>query len=82
MNCPHCNRELSESEVLSLYGSLMGHRAKGATSERKRRTSAENGKKGGRPKGAKSRIVSAPAVKAEDWNRAMIKEMGAKEEEK
>lgn len=50
MKCPRCNQPLSEGEVLSLYGSLMGHRAKGRTSDRKRRTSRENGAKGGRPK--------------------------------
>jgi len=53
MNCPHCKTELSESEVLSLYGSLMGHRAEGHTSKAKACASRLNGKKGGRPKKGK-----------------------------
>ena len=47
INCPHCNAELTPTEVARLLGSIR--------SEKKSKTSAENGKLGGRPKGSKNK---------------------------
>lgn len=48
--CPACGNELTEKEVKDLWGLMLSRSLKGRVSEKKKRTSAENGKKGGRPK--------------------------------
>ena len=45
MKCPHCEQEINPEQIASLLGSL----GKGKTSDAKKKSSAENGKKGGRP---------------------------------
>ena len=45
--CPHCGKILTDAEVRSIHSQMIGSRPKP--------TSAENGKKGGRPKGAKNK---------------------------
>ncbi|MFA7628602.1 MAG: hypothetical protein WCY37_04345 [Candidatus Dojkabacteria bacterium] len=42
MKCPHCNHELTPTEVASLLGAIK--------TEKKAKAARENGKKGGRPK--------------------------------
>lgn len=49
-NCPRCRQPLTDSEVIALYSSWRGSRPKPHNS-----ASAENGKKGGRPKGSKNK---------------------------
>ena len=44
--CPHCGAEIDGGVVAQWYSSEMGR----STSERKARASAENGRKGGRPR--------------------------------
>jgi hypothetical protein len=46
MICPHCKKELKEGEVIALFSAWRGSK----TSQKKRKSSAENGKKGGRPR--------------------------------
>jgi len=46
MTCPHCNQELSREEIARLFSQI--------SSDAKRKASAENGKKGGRPKKVKN----------------------------
>lgn len=46
MTCPHCGKELSPEEIRALWASYNGSKK----TEAKRRASAENGKKGGRPR--------------------------------
>jgi len=49
MNCPHCNHELTEAEILSLNASLMAKRSHAKPpSEARIRAARENGRKGGR----------------------------------
>lgn len=45
--CPHCGKILTDAEVRSIHSQMIGSRPKP--------TSVENGKKGGRPKGAKNK---------------------------
>lgn len=45
--CPHCGKILTDAEVRSIHSQMIGSRPKP--------TSAENGKKGGRPKGSKNK---------------------------
>lgn len=51
IKCPHCGKdiELSAADIAA----LLGQRGGSQTSERKSKSSAANGKKGGRPKKAK-----------------------------
>lgn len=49
MICPHCGEKFSSEEVENIRAQLMAEQGK-KTSDAKKRTSAENGKKGGRPK--------------------------------
>jgi hypothetical protein len=51
MTCPHCGQQLSPEEIRALWGAYNGSK----TSEAKRRAAAENGKKGGRPRGSEER---------------------------
>lgn len=51
IKCPHCGNELSYEEVKKI--SLLFYVSK--TSEKKKKSSAKNGKLGGRPKGAKNK---------------------------
>jgi hypothetical protein len=46
MICPHCKKDLTESEIIALFSAWRGSQK----SEKKSKSSAENGKKGGRPK--------------------------------
>jgi len=50
--CPHCQKGIEAAEIVAAAASLMGKKGvkKGITSEKKAKSSAENGKKGGRPK--------------------------------
>ena len=54
MKCPHCNKDISESEIAShigrINGRIGGKASKGKTSEKKKKASRLNGKLGGRPK--------------------------------
>lgn len=52
--CPHCGEILTDAEVRSIHSQMIGSRPKP--------TSAENGKKGGRPKGSKNK----PKIKMEE----------------
>jgi|ETN07SMinimDraft_1059922.scaffolds.fasta_scaffold621728_2 hypothetical protein len=51
LKCPHCSKVLS----LALFTAYLGSLSKGKTSERKKRSSRENGKLGGRPKKQKGK---------------------------
>lgn len=42
MTCPHCKQELTPSQIASLMGAIK--------TDKKSKSSALNGKKGGRPK--------------------------------
>jgi hypothetical protein len=44
MKCPHCHKEIKMSLIASEIGKVK--------SDKKSKSSAENGKKGGRPKGS------------------------------
>jgi len=44
--CPHCDKDIP----LAVFTAYLGSLSKGKTSERKKRASRENGKKGGRPR--------------------------------
>jgi len=46
IQCPHCNKAIS----LALFTAYLGRLSRGKTSERKKKSSRENGKLGGRPK--------------------------------
>ena len=46
LKCPHCSKVLP----LALFTAYLGSLSKGKTSDRKKRSSRENGKLGGRPK--------------------------------
>lgn len=48
--CPHCKKLLKDDEIKAIIGSFISNKATGKTSEKKKRASALNGKKGGRPK--------------------------------
>jgi hypothetical protein len=54
MICPHCEKRLTESEIIALFSSWRGSRKKPSNAK-----SAENGKKGGRPKGSKNKLMIA-----------------------
>lgn len=52
IKCPHCNTELTREEAKHIALQYIGS----AKSEKKSRSSSENGKKfGGRPKGSKNK---------------------------
>jgi len=46
VQCPHCHKAIP----LALFAAHLGSLSKGKTSERKKKSSRENGKLGGRPK--------------------------------
>jgi len=48
--CPHCQKEIEAAEVNRWNAGQMGKKGGSATSEKKARSSAENGRKGGRPR--------------------------------
>jgi len=48
IKCPHCKKEFKLKE--SAAASALGKKGGASTSEAKSKSSAENGKKGGRPK--------------------------------
>lgn len=50
MKCPHCNKDISEKEIRTHVGKLLGDSNKGKTSEKKKKASRINGMLGGRPK--------------------------------
>ena len=51
IRCPHCNKAIP----LALFTAHLGSLSKGKTSERKKKSSRENGKLGGRPKKRKGK---------------------------
>ena len=51
IKCPHCGHELTREEAKHISVVYAGS----AKSEKKTKSSIENGKKGGRPKGAKDK---------------------------
>ncbi len=51
LQCPHCKKTIS----LALFTAHLGSLSKGKTSERKKKSSRENGKLGGRPKKQKGK---------------------------
>ena len=50
IKCPHCKKTLTDDEIKAIWGLFVSYKTKGVTSEKKQLASAENGKKGGRPK--------------------------------
>jgi len=50
--CPHCLKEIEAAEVNRWNAGQMGKKGGSATSDKKAKSSAENGKKGGRPRKA------------------------------
>ena len=50
IKCPRCKKTLTDDEIKTIWGRFVSYKTKGKTSEKKRLASAENGKKGGRPK--------------------------------
>jgi len=48
IKCPHCKKEFKLKD--SIAASALGKKGGASTSEAKSKSSAENGKKGGRPK--------------------------------
>lgn len=61
--CPHCNQQLTDEQIITLYADFCSRNLKGRTSEKKASTSAENGRKGGRPKGSKNKVKVVPIYK-------------------
>ena len=51
IKCPHCNTELTREEATRIALQYIGS----AKSEKKSRSSSQNGKLGGRPKGSKNK---------------------------
>lgn len=50
IKCPRCKKTLTDDEIKSIWGQFVSSKTKGLTTEKKKKASAENGKKGGRPK--------------------------------
>ena len=54
--CPHCGKILTDAEVRSIHSQMIGSRPKPTSAENgKKGGRPKNGKKGGRPKGAKNK---------------------------
>ena len=51
IRCPHCNKAIP----LALFTAHLGSLSKGKTSDRKKQSSRQNGKLGGRPKKQKGK---------------------------
>jgi hypothetical protein len=54
--CPHCGEEITPEEFAVLRAKFHG----AITTPKKSRSSAKNGKKGGRPKGSKNKPNNQP----------------------
>lgn len=50
IKCPHCKKTLTDDEIKIIWGQFVSSKTKGLTTEKKKKASIENGKKGGRPK--------------------------------
>ncbi len=46
ITCPHCEKTLTPEQIRALWGAYNGSK----TSDAKKKSSSENGKKGGRPR--------------------------------
>lgn len=58
-NCPHCNHELTGSEIAALMGSIGGS----VRSETKSQAARDNGRLGGRPRKKKKGKNAKPKSK-------------------
>lgn len=52
LKCPTCGQEIGDEALMKWESELRSSYISGATSEKKKKASAENGKKGGRPRKA------------------------------